>query len=34
MLDFVHHQQELKAIADRMRKKGMSEEDIRECLWG
>ncbi len=32
--DFVHHQQELKAIADRMRKKGMSEEDIRECLMG
>ena len=32
--DFVHHQQELKAIADRMRKKGISEEDIRECLMG
>lgn len=32
--DFVHHQQELAAIADRMRKKGMSEEDIRECLTG
>lgn len=32
--DFAHHQQELKAIADRMRKKGMSEEDIRECLMG
>ena len=32
--DFVHHQQELKAIAERMRKKGMSEEDIRECLMG
>lgn len=34
MLDLVHHQQELKAIADRMRKKDVSEEDIRECLWG
>ena len=32
--DFAHHQQELKAIAERMRKKGMSEEDIRECLMG
>lgn len=32
--DFVHHQQELTAIADRMRKKGMNEEDIRECLMG
>lgn len=32
--DFIHRQQELSAIADRMRKKGMSEEDIRECLIG
>ena len=32
--DFIHRQRELSTIADRMRKKGMSEEDIRECLIG
>ena len=32
--DFIHRQQEFSAIAERMRKKGMSEEDIRECLIG
>ena len=27
-------QRQLESIAERLRKKGMSEEDIRECLMG
>lgn len=27
-------QHQLEAIAERLRKKGMSEEEIRECLMG